>query len=795
MTRILTDLSSYARSGTLVLGLFTAAVFLSALLLFGVQPMFARMVLPQLGGSPSVWSVAMVFFQSMLLGGYAYAHFLMQIRARWVAATIHLALLITALFMLPLSIPKDWGVPPASGTAFWVLGLFAVSIGLPFFALAANNPLLQAWFVRTGHREGHDPYFLYAASNIGSFLALLSYPLLLEPVFTLHTQGWLWSGGFALLVVLIAGCAMMVLCTEPSKEPDHSSDKAVTKPSWAIIGRWVFVAAVPSGLLVAVTAHISTDLTSAPLLWVMPLSLYLLTWVLVFQRRPIFSRELVMRLQPFAIAWVVALLYLGGRIPMLLNLAGHLFAFFLIAMSCHGELARSRPAPAHLTSFYVSLSFGGMLGGLFAGLLAPYVFSWIAEYPILLALAVLCRPLGAPRHHEWWFWLAAALLAGGLITHVYLTGHIPGVVLRHLDVVVLGLAALSILLMRDAPKSAAALALALVITHMYQTDDGNSASMRSFFGVNHIYETADKKFRVLEHGSTIHGAQRLVDNDGKPAHGRPELFTYYHDGAAMPSAIDALRARRAAPLHVAVIGLGAGTLACRSAPRETWRFFEIDPVVIEIARDPQYFNFISACAPNLPIVLGDARLTMAAEADRSYDLIIVDAYSSDAIPVHLATREAMAIYKAKLAPHGVVMMHISNRHLELGSVAVGIAAANGMQTWLWKNPLRGADVANMIYPSQVAISAERPEDVGEIAKSARWILTRADAGQRIWTDDYSNIVGAFWRRHSKEFWQQLIETQKQEMSALGQKQIFRGAIVLSALPPKADVCAAHVQVC
>lgn len=742
MPRLSTDLAPVTSSGTLELWVFTAAIFLSALLLFGVQPMFARMVLPQLGGSPSVWSVAMVFFQSMLLGGYAYAHLLTQTRRRWLAVTIHVGLMVGAVCMLPLSIAQGWGTPPNSGTALWLLGLFTVSIGLPFFALAANNPLLQTWFVRTGHREGGDPYFLYAASNVGSFLALLSYPLLLEPTLTLHTQGWLWTGGFVLLVLLITGCAALTLRAEPhTLRFDHSADVAETKPNWLMIGRWIFAAAVPSGLLVAVTAHISTDLTSAPLLWVMPLSLYLLTWVLVFQRRPLFSHELMVFLQPFAVAWIIALLYLGNRIPMLPNLGGHLFAFFIIAMSCHGELARSRPAPAHLTTFYVSLSFGGMVGGLFAGLLAPYIFSWIAEYPILIALAVLCRPQAA-RRNETWFWLATAGLIAALLLFTYSSINV-GATTRQVDIAVLGLAALSILLMRYVRKSAAVVALALITTHLHQTD---TESLRSFFGVNHIYETKDKRFRILEHGSTIHGAQRLLTDDGYPVRGRPTLLTYYHDGAAMPSAIEAVRARKGAPLRVAVIGLGAGSLACRIAPKETWKFFEIDPIVVEIARDPKRFNFISNCAPDLPIVLGDARLTMAAEPAGSYDLIIVDAYSSDAIPVHLATREAMQIYKSKLAPQGVVMMHISNRHLELESVVVGIAAANGMQTWVWNDPLYGASIANLIYPSEVAVSADRPEDVGDIAVSSRWTLVKADPSHRVWTDDYSNIAGAFWRK-------------------------------------------------
>jgi len=549
--------------------------------------------------------------------------------------------------------------------------------------------------------------------------------LLLEPAFTLHTQGVIWTGGFALLIVLIAGCALVMLRTAPGAMPEQWIDATGTKPSWMTIGRWIFVAAIPSGLLVAVTAHISTDITSAPLLWVMPLSLYLLTWILVFQRKPILSHQLILTLQPFAVAWIVALLYLGNRIPVIPNVTGHLFAFFIIAMSCHGELARSRPSPAHLTSFYVSLSFGGMLGGLFAGLVSPYAFSWIAEYPILVALAVLCRPQMKAVDGKWF----AAGLALALVVFAYFT---INVTTRQLDLAVLGLAALSIVLMRDVRKSIVVVALALITTHLYQTD---IISIRSFFGVNHIYETGDKRFRILEHGSTIHGAQQLITADGQPATGRPTLFTYYNDGAAMPSAIEAVRARKGAPLRVAVVGLGAGSLACRIQPRESWKFFEIDPVVIEIARDPKLFNFLSACAPNLPVVLGDARLTIATEPAGTYDVIVIDAYSSDAIPVHLATREAMAIYKSKLAPHGVVVMHVSNRHLELESVAAGIAAANGMQAWVWNNPYYGANIRNSIYPSEVVVAAERAEDVGAIAKSPRWTLTKPDASQRVWSDD------------------------------------------------------------
>ena len=319
-----TDQPSASRN-RLVLMVYTAAIFVSALLLFSVQPLFTKMVLPRLGGSPAVWSVAMVFFQSLLLAGYAYAHFLMQIKNRAIPVAVHLLLLVVALSTLPLSIAGGWGEPPTSGYAFWLLGLFVVSIGLPFFALAANNPLLQAWFVRTGHPAGPDPYFLYASSNIGSFLALLSYPVLLEPMFALRTQNLMWTGGYGVLLLLIAGCGVLLLLRSPvSAVADlQAEDTKSLAPGWMLRARWIFLAAVPSGLLIAVTAHISTDVAAAPLLWVLPLSLYLLTWVLVFQSRPLLPHKWMLALQPLAVAGVIALLAVGGEQNLLLTLGGH----------------------------------------------------------------------------------------------------------------------------------------------------------------------------------------------------------------------------------------------------------------------------------------------------------------------------------------------------------------------------------------------------------------------------------------------------------------------------------------
>src|SRR6195952_324445 len=744
-----TDQTSVSRN-RLILIVYTVAIFTSALLLFSVQPLFTKMVLPRLGGSPAVWSVAMVFFQSLLLGGYAYAHYLMQLKNRMLPVAIHLVLLVIALLTLPLSIAGGWGEPPTSGYAVWLLGLFAVSMGLPFFALAANNPLLQAWFVRPGHPSGPDPYFLYASSNIGSFLALLSYPVLLEPIFTLRTQNLIWTGLYGLLILLIGSCGVLLLRSPASVVIEQNDDVDAPAPDWALRARWIFLPAVPSGLLIAVTAHFSTDVAAAPLLWVLPLSLYLLTWVLVFQSRPLLPHKWMLRLQPLAIAGVIVLLAVGGEQNLLLTLGGHQLCFFVIAMACHGELARTRPAAKYLTGFYVALSFGGMLGGLFAGLIAPYTFSWIAEYPILVALAGLCRPPTEERGPRWsrWYWPLLVITAVLLIAPSYSEGKLFAWLDEQRVYVISAVAIvgmiLAVLRMADRAKLAGIVVLALVLIRVYPADDGRVETVRSFFGVHKIVVTPHGQYHVLMHGTTIHGAEKFQNDDGTPVTGRPEPITYYHKDGGIGQAITALRERKGAPLRVAAIGLGSGTLTCAAAPGETWKFFEIAQSMVDTARDPKYFTYIKNCAPDLKPVIGDARLTFAREPDGIYDLIIVDAYSSDAIPIHLATEEAMEIYKDKLAPQGAVLMHVSNRHLELSSVIVGIADANDMKSWVFSED-SGRD-NEYIFSTAVVVSARAEADVGKLAASESWVETDPTEGQRVWTDDYSNVLGAVWRR-------------------------------------------------
>src|SRR6266704_2586549 len=362
-----------ATSGrALLLATFTAAITLSAALLFMVQPMFTKMVLPRFGGAPSVWSVAIVFFQAALLAGYAYAHWLTRYAGGRVSVTLHLAVMIAAAFALPLSIAAGWDRPPAAAHALWLIGLFTASIGLPFFALAANSPLLQAWFARTDHPAAGDPYFLYAASNVGSFLALVSYPTLIEPFVRLADQARFWSVGFCLLIVLLIACG--VLLWRSPGAASTADDVTPARPTWKEAASWVALAAVPAGLLIAVTAHISTDVAAVPLLWVLPLALYLLTFVIAFARRPIIPHWLVVALQPPFVVALVAVIIFDPLKTIIWVVVVHLAVFFVNALMCHGELARTRPPARYLTAFYLCISAGGVIGGVVTALIAPHVF-------------------------------------------------------------------------------------------------------------------------------------------------------------------------------------------------------------------------------------------------------------------------------------------------------------------------------------------------------------------------------------------------------------------------------------
>ncbi|AZO77293.1 fused MFS/spermidine synthase [Bosea sp. Tri-54] len=688
-----------ARRLSVVLPIFAGTIFLSAFLLFGTQPMFAKMVLPKLGGSPAVWSTAMVFFQAMLLAGYAYAHWLVSRFSVRRAALIHITLMIAVLATsLPIGIAGGFERPPQEGEFAWLLLLFTASVGLPFFAVAANGPLLQAWFARTGHAHARDPYFLYAASNIGSFLALLAYPFAVEPALKLATQSSAWAWGFGLLLAGITACAGLCVGSSASGR-DAAPLVAEPVPASRKL-HWLFLAFVPSGLLVAVTAHISTDVAAGPLLWVAPLALFLLTFVIVFQRRPLLRHGWMLTGQLLLILGYMAATAFNLHLDWGGELVLHLAVLFVTAMVAHGELARLRPSAAGLTGFYLWMSLGGVLGGVFAALLAPLLFNSVAEYPLLVVAGMLCRP--------------------------GFTSHRPS---RLQGAALIGLAIFGI--------------AALIAHERFRTD-----MVRSFFGVHRVTETQDGRFRVLSHGSTIHGAQRLRQDDGTPVSGRPEPLTYYFAGTGIVDGIDSVRqARGGALAAVAAIGVGTGTLACQARAGEDWRFYEIDQAVIRIATDPARFTFFSACAPSTTFVIGDARLTLGDAQDGSLDLIVVDAFSSDAIPVHLLTGEALKLYMRKLKPNGAVLLHISNRNMELASVVRATAAGQGLTTWLNVPVHSATDQRVMKTPPNVALVMRPGVDPGPIVTSG-WREQVGPGTTRAWSDDYADVVGAIWRQLS-----------------------------------------------
>jgi hypothetical protein len=734
--RLLAAAEHGARPG--ILPLFAITLFVSALLLFWVQPMFSRMVLPTLGGSPAVWNTAMVFFQTALLGGYLYAHLVSRRLGLRRQVALHLALLTVASLTLPIAIGPDW-TPPTEGTpVLWLIALLAWCLGLPFLVVSSTAPLLQKWFAASGHPAGHDPYFLYGASNLGSMLALLGYPLLLEPVLTLERQNEAWASGYAMLALLVAACGLAVWRRPRAGDASHESLAAPDTRTigWAQRLHWLALAFAPSSLLLAVTAYITTDLASVPLLWVVPLSLYLLTFVIVFARRPVLRHAWMIKAQPFIVIPLVLVFTQSAAFWLVLPL--HLAAFFVTAMVCHGELAKRRPATSHLTEFYLWMAFGGMLGGVFNALLAPIAFDWVLEYPLALVIACLLRPRldhrrgGLPANLAMPLIVLLLMLLQVQWRRLGLPDLGAGGALALLVPVAMLLYGFAARPLRFGLGVAAVLSVALLAGEPNQVQ----ARARSFFGVYTIrHDPAGYHFLV--HGTTVHGAQHT-----DPAR-RSEPLTYFHREGPLGQIFEALEDHP--PHSVGAVGLGIGTVACYRGPGQHWTFFEIDPLVERIARNRRYFHYLEDCAPEAPVVLGDARRSLQEVSSGQYDLMILDAFSSDAIPVHLLTREAFALYLDKLAPGGLIALHISNRNLDLAPVVATLLADAGLAGRIQTQvPPLEAQRAYRNAATWVAIARSEAE-LGALAGDPRWHRMPAASAQP-WTDDFSNLIGALrWR--------------------------------------------------
>jgi hypothetical protein len=733
---------------------FVASTFTSALLLFFIEPMFTKMALPLLGGSTAVWSTAMVVFQFLMLAGYLYAHALSRLPLK-AALIVHGALLALTLLALPIRLSTALGPTPAQGEAVWLVGLFIVSIGLPFFALAGNGPLLQAWFARSPGAQGRNPYALYGASNLGSFAALIAYPVLVEPSAGLNWQTRAWSLGFLAMALMIGACAVATAgggrgrAAPGAGSPNRLSSAATgVSPRAKDIARWVILSAIPSGLIVAATAHISTDVAAAPLLWVIPLALYLLSFVLVFRDRPLLPMQRVALLVPLA-GLGLAIAGLGDQGNPLALLALHLAFAFLGVLVCNHRLFLSRPDPSQLTGFYLWLSVGGLLGGLFSGLLAPVIFNRVLEYPILVALAVWVAALTAeaPSARVIRTALAASAVGGVLVFAGLRAAHADGAIgadfgrYLALAIALVGLAAL--LAYRRPVVIAALLPVLLIASDQVRMLKPGLDYGRSFYGV-HRTEIWDGRDRALFDGTTLHGATRLVDMAGPVGSIRPKPLTYYHPDGPMAETVRAVPSV-AGGRRMGAVGLGTGAIACDGRDDDRWTFYEIDASIARIAADPSKFRFLAVCAPKAAIVLGDARLTLEKAPEHGLDYLLIDAFNSDAIPIHLMTREALALYLSRVTPDGLLVLHITSRHLELESVVAALIRGSGVRAVIKRDTPPPAQTLDDRVSSVVVALSRSSKALAPLAAKDGWRPLR-DRGVRPWSDDFSNVFGALVRR-------------------------------------------------
>ncbi len=730
--------ASLGRAGTSILALFTATMFCGAILVFSVQPMVAKMVLPSFGGSPAVWNTALVFFQAALLAGYGYAHLLARVRKLRHQIEIHVAMLALAALALPIAVASGWVDPAGAAPALRLLGLLAASVGLPFLVISATAPLIQHWFTRSGHPHAADPYFLYAASNVGSILALLGYPLMVDPWLAVSAQSHAWTAAYVVTGVLIVACGLLAVhgggkIAPAAEAGEIPADAMPCVSSWRKRGRWIACSAVPSALLIGVTNHITTDLASAPMLWVVPLALYLLTFVIVFARKPLIAPTLVAKVFPCAVACLAATFTAIGPAFVLLPL--HLAVFFIAALLCHGELAQDRPAAKRLTEFYFSLSLGGVLGGMAAALIAPAVFDALYEYPLALVAACLLMR----RDNNGGLRRADLARAATILIVIFGGWQVAGALdIAHGGAVGGGLAAFGAISALGCKQRSTAFAMCIaavfVGTAFGAIQSETVVRARSFFGAYRVANSADGAFRVLMHGTTLHGAQHLdPDRRNEPA-------SYYAVDGPVGEIIGRVQAGASSPA-IGVVGLGAGSLACYRRPEDKWRFFEIDPLVVRLATDPRYFSFIADCAGPTSIVVGDARLTLANEPEGALSLLIIDAFSSDAIPIHLITREALALYVDKLATNGIIVIHISNRHLDLEPVLARAASALGLAGRSGRKIDGSADGISSAGSHWIAL-ARTQAALERLDLGKRWTVLPAGDGKRVWTDAYSDIVGA-----------------------------------------------------
>jgi hypothetical protein len=718
--------------------LFGLTLFASAFLMFSLEPIVGRLFLPKLGGAPVVWNTCLVFFQGTLLAGYAFAHGVHRLLGSARHALTFGLLVIGAAFWIPFAVP----VPPewADGHPIaWLLLALVTSVGMPFLVLASATSALQKWFSETSHPSARDPYVLYAASNGGSLLALLVYPIVVEPRLTLGAQqsAWAWAywGFVGLALLCVAATAMRHRKSGPERQ-DFSGAASRTAINLAQRGVWLLLSFVPSSLLIGVTTFFSTDLTPVPLLWIVPLAIYLVTFVIAFGTN--------VRLEAADSATVIAVLGFtlltasGYPVPFSATLLVHLVMFSAIALACHVRLARERPQPAHLTEFYLWVSAGGVLGGLFNALVAPVVFETVLEYPLGVVMGCAAPALVEVLHGRRAFAKTDALVAAAasvvvfaLIAAVHWAGFVNALLVPILVFPLVGIYSQH----RNALRFALSVGGVLLASSVLQSARQPTLHVeRTYFGRYQVMALKGEGFRRLVHGTTLHGAQPL-----DPAV-RGEPLTYFSRQSPIGQAFTGLT-QLSGPIDVAVVGLGVGSLASYATAGQRWTFYEIDPAVERIARNPLWFTYLEACASLCRVVIGDARLSLQRTTDR-YSLIVLDAFSSDAIPIHLLTREALALYLARLGPGGVVAFHVSNRHLNLVPIVGRLGAEARLHVLYQHHSTRRADFVIGITSSTWVFLARTRDDLRGLYADPRWSPPAVRPDTPLWTDDFSNILSA-----------------------------------------------------
>lgn len=724
---------------------FGVTLFVSAFLMFGLEPFVGRLLLPLLGGTAAVWNTCILFFQAVLLAGYAWAHLGHRLAGERRYFSLHVAVVLASLLLLPIGLRLTKGVPDPYHPVPWLLRTLAVSVGLPFFVLASSAPLIQRWFSRSAHRGSDDPYFLYAASNLGSLGGLLLYPAVVERLLPLHAQAMGWSAGYAAFAVLTILCGMtsLTFAAEPAEPVPAAVAAGDDSPvaadrRWVERLQWVLLAAAPSSLLLGLTTYLTTDIAAIPLLWVVPLAIYLITFICTFVQPPVVPRSFVVRWQPMLALSLVVFLFWGDIFAVPALLPFHLLAFFATALLCHGALAASRPPKARLTEYYLWIAAGGAVGGLFNVLVAPIAFDSVLEYPLVLALA---SGIGAASGRPRVTWRQLALLLLALLPLVGAqqwllslgdTTAQPPVTVLAAATLASCLVALACYSQRARPAVFSA-ALTILVLAGYAAEHSSRRVLlrdRDFYGVKKIGVDSTGEAHTLYNGSTKHGAQNLSPRL------RLQPLSYYARSGPLGDVFAKLPAM--GRVNVGVIGLGAGAVAAYARTGERWTFFELDPEVERIARDPRYFTYLADSRGQPRVVLGDGRLSLDREPEGTLDLLILDAFSSDAIPTHLLTREALALYLRKLTPRGVLLLHLSNRYLDLVPVIGALTRDAGLVARYRYSAGSRSDFAD---PARWIVVARRPADMGSLASDRRWMAPGPTA-VRVWTDEYSNVLAA-----------------------------------------------------